>query len=82
MPNVLSVNYSVLLLLPRFIIFTARWLKPNLNKYFKRIPTSIVTSPFLVLLQKTVCSSRTLMFLLLCISKFYDLLYEITLTVK
>lgn len=82
MLNVLSVNYSVLLLLPRFIIFTARWLKRNLNKYFKRIPTSIVTSPCLVLLQKIVCSSRTLMFLLLCISKFYDLLYEITLTVK
>lgn len=32
MLNVLCANYSVLLLLPRFIIFTARWLKPNLNK--------------------------------------------------
>lgn len=39
MLNVLCGNYSILLLLPWFIIFTARWLKPKLNKYFKRIPT-------------------------------------------
>lgn len=31
MLNVLCGNYRILLLLPRFI-FTARWLKPNLNK--------------------------------------------------
>jgi hypothetical protein len=42
MLNVLCGNYSILLLLPRFI-FTARWLKPNLNKYSKGIPTSIIT---------------------------------------
>lgn len=39
MLNGLRGNYSILLLLPWFIIFTARWLKPNLNRYFKRIPT-------------------------------------------
>ena len=45
MLNVLCANYGVLPLLPQFIIFTARWLKPNLNKYFKRIPSSFSTFP-------------------------------------
>lgn len=52
MLNVLCANYSILLLLPWLIIFTARWLKPNLNKYFKRIPTSIVTFPLFSLTAK------------------------------
>lgn len=65
----------MLLLLPWFIIVTARWLKLNLNKYCKRIPTSIITFLPFESMKKT-CSSSPVMFTLLCNSKFYGWLWD------
>jgi hypothetical protein len=72
--NVLCGNYSILLLLLQFIIFIARWLKPNLN-ILKEFPLALSYFSFLVLMKK-ICSSSTLISLFLSSSKYDSLLQD------